>query len=185
MVDLPRGTNTFLFTDIEGSAALWERDRSAKRVAVDRQLALLRPAADDHGGVHFIVIGDAIQAAFPTAPARGRRFGSPGAASPSHGSLERDRCAAGAEAIDVGEAAPDARGDYLAAPLNRLSRLLAAGHGGQILFTQPAQQLVWDSLPADTSRSDLGEHQLRDLFRPPAGPNRAHYRAPGVPRAFP
>ena len=44
MPDLPSGTVTFLFTDIEGSTALWERDRQAMATAVERHLALLRRA---------------------------------------------------------------------------------------------------------------------------------------------
>ena len=69
MPDLPSGTVTFLFTDIEGSTALWERDRQAMTAAVARHMALLDAAIDAHGGVHFKTVGDAIQAAFPTAPA--------------------------------------------------------------------------------------------------------------------
>jgi class 3 adenylate cyclase len=68
MADLPSGTVTFLFTDIEGSTALWERDRTAMAQAVDRHLALLRGAIEAHGGALFKVVGDAVQAAFPTAP---------------------------------------------------------------------------------------------------------------------
>jgi class 3 adenylate cyclase len=69
MADLPRGTVTFLFTDVEGSTALWERDRAAMRAAVTQHLALLREAIATHGGVAFKTVGDAVQAAFATAPA--------------------------------------------------------------------------------------------------------------------
>src|SRR5215207_10683394 len=68
MADLPRGTVTFLFTDIEGSTALWERDRTAMHAAVNQHLALLREAVAAHGGVAFKTVGDAVQAAFATAP---------------------------------------------------------------------------------------------------------------------
>src|SRR5829696_1415462 len=68
MADLPSGTVTFLFTDIEGSTALWERDQVAMATAVARHLTLLRAAIEAHGGVLFKVVGDAVQAAFPTAP---------------------------------------------------------------------------------------------------------------------
>src|SRR5690349_11336374 len=67
MPDLPSGTVAFLFTDIEGSTRLWERDQAAMRVAVERHLALLRDAVTMHGGAVFKVVGDAVQAAFPTA----------------------------------------------------------------------------------------------------------------------
>jgi class 3 adenylate cyclase len=68
MPDLPSGTVTFLFTDIEGSTALWERDQVAMRLAVDRHLTLLRAATEGHGGGLFKVVGYAVQVAFPTAP---------------------------------------------------------------------------------------------------------------------
>ena len=68
MPDLPTGTVTFLFTDIEGSTERWERDREAMTAAVNRHLALLNAAIQQHGGVHFKTVGDAVQAAFPTAP---------------------------------------------------------------------------------------------------------------------
>src|SRR5215212_10803209 len=68
MAELPRGTVTFLFTDIEGSTALWERDRQAMAAAVERHIALLDTAIQAHGGIHFKTVGDAVQAAFPTAP---------------------------------------------------------------------------------------------------------------------
>jgi hypothetical protein len=69
MADLPRGTVTFLFTDIEGSTALWERDRTAMRAAVNQHLALLREVIANHDGVAFKTVGDAVQATFATAPA--------------------------------------------------------------------------------------------------------------------
>jgi class 3 adenylate cyclase len=67
MPDLPSGTVTFLFTDIEGSTALWERDRQAMATAVERHLVLLRQTVETHGGNPFKVVGDAVQAAFPAA----------------------------------------------------------------------------------------------------------------------
>jgi class 3 adenylate cyclase len=67
--DLPSGTVAFLFTDIEGSTALWECDRQVMAAAVERHVALSAAAIAAHGGVHFKTVGDAVQAAFPTAPA--------------------------------------------------------------------------------------------------------------------
>jgi len=66
--DLPSGTVTFLFTDIEGSTALWERDRQAMAAAVARQLAILHSLIAAHHGVLFKVVGDAVQVAIPTTP---------------------------------------------------------------------------------------------------------------------
>ena len=68
MADLPSGTVTFLFTDIAGSTALWERDRAAMAQAVERHLALLDAAIQAQGGIHFKTVGDAVQARFPTVP---------------------------------------------------------------------------------------------------------------------
>ena len=68
MPELPSGTVTFLFTDIEGSTALWERDRTAMEIAVERHLALLRTSIAAHDGALFKVVGDAVRAAFLTAP---------------------------------------------------------------------------------------------------------------------
>ena len=68
MADLPSGTVTFLFTDIEGSTALWERDQVPMAALVERHFALLDAAIQAHGGIHFKTVGDAVQAAFPTAP---------------------------------------------------------------------------------------------------------------------
>jgi class 3 adenylate cyclase len=67
MAELPSGTATFLFTDIERSTTLWERDRQAMATAVTRHMALLDAAIQAHGGIHFKTVGDAVQAAFPTA----------------------------------------------------------------------------------------------------------------------
>src|SRR5215212_12135562 len=64
MPELPSGTVTFLFTDIEGSTRLWERDPVAMRTTVARHDAMLSEAVAARGGVLFKHVGDAIQAAF-------------------------------------------------------------------------------------------------------------------------
>jgi predicted ATPase/class 3 adenylate cyclase len=179
--DLPSGTVTFLFTDIEGSTALWERDRQAMTVAVARHLTLLDATIQAHGGVHFKTVGDAIQAVFPTAAAP-----LAAAFAAQRTLLAEDWGELGAlrvrMALHAGEAAPDERGDYLAAPLNRLSRLLATGHGGQILLTQAVQQLTRGMLPTGVSLQDLGEHRLRDLLEPERIFQLLH---PDLPATFP
>ncbi len=181
MPDLPSGTVTFLFTDIEGSTALWERDRAAMAVAMDRHLALLDAAIQIHGGVHFKTVGDAVQAAFPTAPEA-----VAAALNAQQCFLAEDWGGIGAlrvrMALHAGEAQPDQRGDYLTAPLNRLSRLLAAGHGGQVLLTQTVQQLCRGALPEGVELRDLGEHRLRDLLEPERVYQLLH---PDLPEQFP
>jgi class 3 adenylate cyclase len=68
MADLPSGTVTFLFTDIEWSTRLWERDRVAMRLAADRHFRVIGEATTAHDGVLIKIISDAVKAAFPTAP---------------------------------------------------------------------------------------------------------------------
>jgi predicted ATPase/class 3 adenylate cyclase len=165
MAELPYGTVTFLFTDIEGSTQRWERDRSAMAAAVARHLALLDQAISSHQGVHFKTVGDAVQAAFSTAPdaVAAALAAQQALLSEDWGTPDPLRVRM---ALHAGEAIPDDRGDYLAGPLNRLARLLAIGHGGQILISQAVQQLVRASLPPGASLRDLGNHRLRDLLEP-------------------
>src|SRR3954467_4650593 len=169
MAQLPSGTVTFLFTDIEGSTRLWERDPAAMRAAVARHDALLHDAITAHHGSLYKHIGDAVQAAFST----------PAAALAAAVAAQRAIAAESwAEtgplqvrmAVHAGEAAPDARGDYHQVPaLNRLARLLAAGHGGQVLLTEAVRRQLDGLLPTGVSLRDLGKHRLRDLLEPEQG----------------
>ena len=179
---LPRGTVTFLFTDIEGSTALWEQDRDAMRAAVERHLALLDGAITAHGGRRYQQIGDAIQAAFATAG-----DGLAAAVEAQRALVEepwqlptpiRVRMA-----LHTGEAVPDSSGRYHQVPaLNRLSRMLAVTHGGQILLTHATRQLAGDELPENVAFQDLGQHRLRDLLQPE---RIFQVLAPGLPADFP
>ncbi|MCC2626522.1 MAG: adenylate/guanylate cyclase protein [Thermomicrobiales bacterium] len=181
MADLPRGTVTFLFTDIERSTERWERDQATMAVAVARHIALLDTAIQAHDGIHFKTVGDAVQAAFPTSPQAvaaaldGQR--SLLAENWGHISPLKVRVA-----LHAGEAQPDARGDYLSAPLNRLARLLTTAHGGQVLLTQTVQQLVRGALPPNVELRDLGEHRFRDLVEPERIYQLLH---PDLPADFP
>jgi class 3 adenylate cyclase len=136
VTDLPSGTVTFLVTDIEGSTALWEQDRTAMADAVDRHTALLDAAVQAHGGVLFKTVGGAVHAAFPAVPQAGAA-----AVDGQHALLGEDWGEIGElrvlVALHAGEAITDARSDNLSAPLNRLSRLLSTGHSGQILLLTP------------------------------------------------
>src|SRR5215207_520287 len=181
MAELPSGTVTFLFTDIEGSTALWERDRQAMAKAVERLIGLLDAAVQAHGGIHFKTIGDAVQAAFPTAPqaVAGAVDGQRSVLSEDWGEIGPIQVRM---ALHAGEAIPDERGDYLAAPLNRLSRLLSTGYSGQILLSQTVQQLTRGAFPEGVELRDLGEHRLRDLLEPERVFQLLH---PDLPDEFP
>src|SRR5829696_4450675 len=165
MAELPRGTVTFLFTDIEGSTALWERDRVAMAAAVERHVALLNEAIESNDGVLYKAVGDAVQAAFPTAPAAlaASLAGQRALLDEAWGAIGPLRVRM---ALHAGEASPDPTGDYLAPALNRLARLLAGGSGGQILLSQTIQLLARDALPPGAELRDLGQHRLRDLLDP-------------------
>lgn len=162
---MPSGTVAFLFADLEGSTVRWERNPAAMALAVDRYLVLMRTAVEANGGVPFKIIGDAVQAAFPAVPqAVAAALASQRAVlAEDWGELGPLRARM---AVHAGEAAPDERGDYLAPALNRLARLMSAGHGGQVLLSLAAQQLARNALPAGASLRDLGSHRLRDLLEP-------------------
>src|SRR5574341_360145 len=153
MSERPTGTITFLFTDIEGSTKLWERHPDEMKAALARHDTLLKDAIEARGGYVFKTVGDEFCAAFaePTDALE--------AALAAQRSLQAEKWPGGMGAIRIRAAlhtgvAEDRDGDYFGPPLNRVSRLLAAGHGGQTILTLATQELVRDSLPAGTSLAD-------------------------------
>src|SRR5260370_21284493 len=163
MADLPTGTVTLMFTDIEGSTRLWEAHAAAMRTALARHDALLRHCIADHAGHVFKTGGHAFCAAFHTAA------DALAAALEAQRALHREpwpeaaklrvRMALHSGAVDMRD------GDYFGAPLNRVARLLAAGHGGQTLLSESTHDLCRDHLPPLASVKPLGEHGLKDLAR--------------------
>ncbi len=176
----PAGGITFAFTDIEGSTARWERDRVAMQDAVRRHDAILQRAIAEHGGHVFKTIGDAFCSAFATpqnaiiAMLAAQQALSVEDFSAVDGLRVRT-------AIHTGSA--EVRGgDYFGPALNKVARLLAIGHGGQVLMTAEAAALVDHALPADTSLRDLGAYHLKDFTEP----QRLYQMlAPGLPVEFP
>jgi predicted ATPase/class 3 adenylate cyclase len=176
----PTGTLTFLFTDIEGSTRLWENNAPAMQAALTRHDEILRSAIEERGGYVFKTVGDAFCAVFPTAP------------DALEAALEIQRRLLSSEWEQTGPlrvrmalhtgAAEERDGDYFGPPLNRVARLLSAAHGGQVLLSLPTQELVRDQLPTQTSLRDLGEHRLKDLFRPERV---FQLLAPELPSEFP
>ena len=154
----------FLFTDIEGSTQRWERTPEAMRLALRRHDTLVRSAIAKAGGHVFKSAGDAFCAvfseaaqAFAAALDAQRSIGSDGFAEV--GGLKVRM------AIDAGTA--EARdGDYFGRPLNRAARLLAAGHGGQVLVSEIAADLARHALPARSTLIALGPHYLKDFAEP-------------------
>jgi predicted ATPase/class 3 adenylate cyclase len=161
--DLPTGTVTFLFTDIEGSTSLWEQHPELMRAALTRHDVILRRAIEENGGHVFKTVGDAFCVAFATAPAA--LATAINAQRALHSQPWGETPIKVRMALHAG-AAEERDGDYFGPPLNRVARLLAAGHGGQVLFSLAAQELVRDHLPSDAALRDVGERRLKDLVRP-------------------
>jgi predicted ATPase/class 3 adenylate cyclase len=180
MASPPTGTVTFLFTDIEGSTKLWEHNAQAMQAALVRHDGLLRQAIEEHGGYVFKTVGDAFCCAFPTAP------DALEAALEAQRLLLKERWAESGPlrvrmALHMG-AAEERDGDYFGPPVNRVARLLSAAHGAQVLLSLPTHEMVRDQLPAGMSLTDLGDHRLKDLFRPERV---FQLSAPELPSEFP
>ena len=147
----PSGVVTFLFTDVEGSAGLWERDDPGMDVALAGHDRVVRAAIDAHGGYVFSTAGDSFAAAFTT----------PVEALSAAVEAQRGLAEVGLRvrmAVHTGEA-HERDGDYFGPAVNRAARLMAAGHGGQVLVSNAVAELVSERVPL----RDLGEHWLRDL----------------------
>ena len=165
MANPPTGTVTFLFTDIEGSTKRWEQYPQAMKAALRRHDYILRSAIEINGGYVFKTVGDAFCAAFFTP------HDALSAALAVQLSLHQAEWSAEIGQVKVRVAmhtgvAEERDGDYFGQPVNRVARLLSAGHGGQTLLSDPAYDLVRDSLPGGISLHDLGERRLKDLIRP-------------------
>jgi predicted ATPase/class 3 adenylate cyclase len=164
MSELPTGTVTFLFTDIEGSTRLLARmpDRYGDVLAEHQRV--LRLAFDEHGGREVGREGDSFFVAFE------RAHDALAAAVDGQRALA---CTRWPERVDLrvrmgihtGEAALRG-GDYVGLDVHRAARISSAGHGGQVLVSSATHELVADELPPDVALHDLGEHRLKDLERP-------------------
>ncbi len=165
MPELPIGTVTFLFTDIEGSTALLQHlgdQRYAQILAEHRHL--LRAAFQVGGGHEIDTQGDAflvafgsVQGAVATAEAAQRVI----ATHPwPEGAPVRVRVG-----LHTGEPTI-AAGGYVGLDVHRAARIMSAGYGGQILLSQATHDLIEHDLPEGLLVRDLGEHRLKDLTRP-------------------
>ena len=161
MTELPSGTVTFLFTDIEGSTRLWEEHPDAMRDALARHDELLREAIEAHGGYVVKTTGDGFHAAFGTADAGvvaavAAQRALDGEAWPLPEPL-RVRMGLHTGAASLRD------GDYFGSSLNRAARLMGVAHGGQVVCSQATADLARDDVAEGVTLVDLGEHRLRDL----------------------
>ena len=152
--ELPTGTVTFLFTDVEGSTKLLhELGAEAYAAALAEHRRAVREAVAAHGGVEVDTQGDAFFIAFPTAP------GALAAAAAA-----RDALADGPIRVRMGlhSGTPLLTDEgYVGADVHRAARIAASGHGGQILVSASAAALL-----GDEQLRDLGPHRLKDLSAP-------------------
>jgi hypothetical protein len=162
----PSGVVTFLFTDVEGSTRRWEADANAMRAALAAHDEVLRHQIESHGGLLFKHTGDGVCAA----------FSSPRSAVDAAVAAQRALELPVRMGVATGEA--ELRdGDYFGTVLNRAARVMAAGHGGQILLAESTAGLV-----SGVDLVDLGPRRLRDL---PTPVGVFQVRAPGLPTEFP
>jgi predicted ATPase/class 3 adenylate cyclase len=164
MRDLPTGTVTFLFTDIEGSTRLLQRLGDRYREVVDRHGRILRHAILEGGGGEVRTEGDSFFAVFPT-PA-----GALAAAVQAQRALTAHPWPEGHSVrvrmgLHTGQAVPGGD-DYIGLDVHLAARIAAAGHGGQILVSEATRALVEHTLPDGSSLRDLGRHRLKDIEHP-------------------
>jgi predicted ATPase/class 3 adenylate cyclase len=180
MTDLPSGTVTFLFSDIEGSTRLWEEHPDAMRECLARHDDIMRVAITQHDGVVVKTTGDGVHAAFATAAS-----GVAAAVDAQRAVTTAEWDTIGGLKVRIGLHTGEAEvrdGDYYGSALNRAARLMSVAHGDQIVVSQVTGELVSDALVDGAELVDLGEDRLRDVAAPIRVFQVAH---PSLPRDFP
>ncbi len=172
--------STFMLTDIEGSTRLWEEHPIAMGAALAIHDGLLRSAIEGGGGAVVKTLGDGVLAV----------FADPVAAVEAAIAVQKSMVATGrAESLPlrvrmgIHTGAAEMRdGDYFGPSLNRGSRILAIGHGGQILTSAVTAMLARDGVGVEVEFIDRGSHRLRDLDRPE---QIFQVAVPDLPQSFP
>jgi predicted ATPase/class 3 adenylate cyclase len=155
---------SFVFTDIESSTRLWEDDPDAMSVALQRHFEIVTRAIEAKSGKVLKNTGDGMIAVFEgAADAVSATLDAQGALTEEVWGTPvpiRVRMGMHAGEAEVGE------GDFYGPVLNRAARIMAAGHGGQVLASGTIADLVGAAIPDGASWLDLGEHRLKDLTDP-------------------
>jgi class 3 adenylate cyclase len=162
MSQLPGGTVTFVFTDIEGSTALLQElgDEAYGQVSGDHR-RLVRETFGAHGGTEIDTQGDAFFFSFP------RARDAVAAAVDAQRALHGHDWPGGREVrvrmgLHTGEPQVGEEG-YLGLDVVRAARISAAGHGGQILISETTRALLGNQLPEGVAVHDLGQQHLKDI----------------------
>jgi predicted ATPase/class 3 adenylate cyclase len=162
--DLPTGTVTFLFTDIEGSTRLLQALGDRWKPLLEQHNDLLRGAIREHGGRDLRTEGDAFFAVFESAPAAIQASAAAQRALDDH-PWPAEATVRVRMGLHTGEGALGGD-DYVGLDVHRAARIAATGHGGQVLVSSSTAELVRGDLPEVLGLRDLGEHRLKDLARP-------------------
>ena len=164
MSDLPSGTVTFLFTDIEGSTRLLQQLGEKYAGLLEDHEQLLRESCETHGGTVVDIHGDSFFVVFPRALDAIQAVVQSQHAFADHlwpdGVSVRVRMG-----LHTGEPQISALG-YMGIDVHRAARIMAVAHGGQVLLSQTTYDLVKSELPDNVTARDLGEHRLKDLRQP-------------------
>ena len=168
MNNLPSGTVTFLFTDIEGSTKLAREYAEQWETLYERHNAVLHSAVENHNGFVFRIVGDSFSAAFHTADdalnaaVQAQRF-LQGEDWPSSPVKVRMGIHTGSAQVKQESSLATYEGYNT---LSLTQRVMSAGHGGQVLISQTAHDLVKDAPGDGFELRDLGEYRLKDMPRP-------------------
>ena len=180
MRELPTGTVTMLFSDIEGSTALLSRLGDRYGAALSAQRAMLRDAIGSCGGHELGTEGDSFFVVLESAGDAVRCCVAAQRALASHDWPDGDavRVRMG---LHSGEPARHEDG-YIGMDVHRAARIAATANGGQVVLSDPTRLLAEPRLPADVSVDDLGWHRLKDI----EAPERIYQLvAPSLQRRFP
>jgi predicted ATPase/class 3 adenylate cyclase/tetratricopeptide (TPR) repeat protein len=189
---LPTGILTFLFTDIEGSTALWEQCPDAMRSALERHDRVLRDAIESCEGRIVKNTGDGVYAVFSLGKnalaaclMAQRALQAATAHPPSAEATASDTGRPTTLKVRMGLHSGVAQlrdGDYFGASLNRAARVMSAAHGEQVLLSAATAELMGGDLPDGISLREMGEHRLKGL---PNAERLLQVVAPGLRADFP
>ena len=182
MTSQPTGTVTFLFTDIENSTPLWEKYPEAMKSALAKHDSILKEAVESNIGRVVKTTGDGIHAVFTTAINAIKASLDAQQVIQNSGVLKTSEFSLRIRmGIHTGEA--ELRdSDYYGGTLNRASRIMSIGHGGQILISDTTFQITQEHLSPEVTILDLGQHQLKGLSKPE---NIIQISLPGLQQKFP
>ncbi|MCX6059410.1 MAG: hypothetical protein NTW69_14815 [Chloroflexi bacterium] len=186
MSELPSGTVTFLFTDIEGSTRLWQEQPEAMAISHARHDEILRDVIESNHGYVFQIVGDSFSAAFHNAIDGLRAVLTAQRGLQTSEFLKNSEVSVAIRArmglhTGTAEILPDGKYEGYAT-IASTQRVMSAAHGGQTLLTQTTYDLLQNALPSDVTLQDMGEHRLKDL----RAPLRLYQvNVPDLPKDFP